>query len=317
MNSVVTQSGVKSWAANYLWLIKREFWEHRALYIAPMVYAGLVLIMALISAFGWGDVNIEGISWREGMSPDNPPPEVRGGARLMVYAAFAVPFMFIAAIVTLYYSLDALYADRRDRSVLFWKSLPVSDTETVFAKLGVAAFFGSAAALVLSIVTLVLVLCIATIALALRGMPTLIMWTHIPLLPNIAFILYMWIAMALWYLPIWTWCLLASSWARRAPFLWAVVPAIVVGILEYQVFGTKEFAQLLLTRLTGVFSEAIDLSGSFMSGANDYEGLAKVGLADVLTPATFFSSAQLWGGLAASAVMIAATVWMRRFRESS
>ncbi|HTE42157.1 MAG TPA: ABC-2 transporter permease, partial [Steroidobacteraceae bacterium] len=186
MNAVVTPPSVKNWATNYVWLVKREFWEHRALYIAPLVYAGIVLLLALASAFGWGDVRMEGMSWRDGMNPDSQP-EIRGGGRLVVYAAFYAPFLIITTIVTLYYALDALYADRRDRSVLFWKSLPVSDTETVLAKLGVAAFLGSATAVVISIVTLLLVLTIATVALAVRGMPTMIMWTHIPLLPNIAF----------------------------------------------------------------------------------------------------------------------------------
>src|SRR5262245_13778155 len=99
MNAVVAPAGAKSWASNYLWLVKREFWEHRALWIAPLVYAGVVLLLALISAFGWGDVRIEGISWRDGMSAEHAPQEIRGAARFVVYAAFAIPFMFVAMIV--------------------------------------------------------------------------------------------------------------------------------------------------------------------------------------------------------------------------
>jgi ABC-2 type transport system permease protein len=316
MTTVVAQP-IKHWGSNYAWLVKREFWEHRALYLAPLVYAALIVLFTLLAVFGLGKFTLDGLSFGEGFDPAAAQAEARGGARLMVYAIFAAPFALIALFVTLYYSLDALYADRRDRSILFWKSMPLSDMESVLAKLSVAAFFGPAVAVLLAIGTLLLVLIVTTIAIAIRGEPAMALWSLVPPLPNIGFLLYTWFAVALWYLPIWSWCLLASAWARRAPFLWAVVPVVALGVLEYQFFGTREIGELLLTRVIGVYSEAIAMSGEFMSGAGEYETLTAVGLAQLMTPGRFFASAHLWGGLVATVAMFAATVWVRRFREAS
>src|SRR5206468_10746510 len=45
--------------------------------------------------------------------------------------------MGTALIVGIFYCLDALYGERRDRSILFWKSLPVSDVMAVLSKLAI------------------------------------------------------------------------------------------------------------------------------------------------------------------------------------
>ena len=45
--------------------------------------------------------------------------------------------MLTAFLVGVFYCLDALHGERRDRSILFWKSLPVSDLTTVLAKASV------------------------------------------------------------------------------------------------------------------------------------------------------------------------------------
>src|SRR5687767_1354773 len=128
MNSIdASQSGLKSWCRNYPWLVKRELWEHRALYLAPAILAALIVLLTLIEMIGIGSVTVGDMNLSE------PDQTVRGGFRFIAYAGLAAPFAIIAAIVTFYYSLDALYADRRDRSVLFWKSLPVSDLETVLS----------------------------------------------------------------------------------------------------------------------------------------------------------------------------------------
>jgi len=310
--AVVTKSGAGNWLQNLRWLIRRELWEHRAIYLAPGVLSAIVVILTLLEVLRVVTVNVSGVN------VEGPPDElVRGGARLMVYAAFAVPFAMIAAFVSLYYALDALYADRRDRSLLFWKSLPISDLETVAAKLVIAAVVVPGIAVAISIVTQLFAFAGTSIGLATRGLPFGFLWTHIPLISNVTFLLYMLIAMSLWYLPIWAWCLLVSAWARRAPFLWAIAPIAAVWFVDYQVFGTHRIGQLLLTRLAGVFQSATNISGEIVGAGGAFANVDFVRLSDLITPARLFASGQLWGGIAVAAGLVAATVWVRRYREAN
>jgi ABC-2 type transport system permease protein len=133
---------------------------------------------------------------------------------------------------------------------------------------------------------------------------------------NLAVLLYAIIVQALWFLPIWAWCLLASAWARRAPFLWATAPIGAACLLEYQSVGTSHFAQWLLSRLVGAIPLAISFKKAGIEKMDQGQSTA-LGIADVLSPGTFFSSPQLWIGLAIAAALIAATIWLRRYREEA
>src|SRR5213083_1898245 len=107
------------------WSVRRELWENRSIYIAPLAVAGVFLFGFLIST-------IHLPSRMRALSALDPAQQRE---------AIAMPFDIAAALLMLtqllvgaFYCLDALHGERRDRSILFWKSLPVSDLTTVLSK---------------------------------------------------------------------------------------------------------------------------------------------------------------------------------------
>src|ERR1051325_10544093 len=109
----------------FYWSVWRELWENRSIYIAPLSVMVVVLIGFMISAIGLPDRRREVLTW--------DPAKARAVIEAP-YDAAAMMIIFTAFIVGIFYCLDALYGERRDRSVLFWKSLPVSDLTTVLSK---------------------------------------------------------------------------------------------------------------------------------------------------------------------------------------
>ncbi len=280
------------------WSVRRELWEHRAVFIAPLVAAAVVLFGLLISAI------------RLGHHLTNLPrfdPAQDGGALALPFDFAALPVMATGLIVAVFYCLGALHNERRDRSILFWKSLPVSDLTAVLAKAIIPL-------VVLPLVTIVIVcalhlfmLLIGTATLIAHGLDPAPFWTEVPWLRVEMTLLYLLVSFSLWYAPIYGWLLLVSAWARRAPFLWAVLPPLALCLLERIAFDTSNLGELLSYRLHGGFSEAFDVS-------DVHAGHASMHL-PTMDPAQYLSSPGLWIGLVFAAGFLAAAVWMRRYRE--
>jgi len=134
-----------------------------------------------------------------------------------------------------------------------------------------------------------------------HGMSPASTWTNFPLFQESLILLYGLVAIALWHAPIYGWALLVSGWARRATFLWAVVPFLAIGFFEKITFGTSHFASMLKDRLMGFAPEA------FAFNANSIE-------CPQLTPGKYLSSPGLWLGLIFAGVFIAAAIRLRRYR---
>ncbi len=209
-------------------------------------------------------------------------------------------FIFTAFIVGLFYCLDALHGERRDRSILFWKSVPVSDLTTVLSKASIPLTVLPLVTFVVTIFTQLIMLLISTVALWPSGLASTT-WANFNLFQDSLVLLYGLVAIALWHAPIYGWALLVSGWARRATFLWAVLPLIAICFFEWITFSTTHFASLLKDRLTGF------APGAFAFNAHE------IGSA-TMTPGRYFSSSGLWLGLAFAAVFIATAVRMRRYR---
>ena len=277
----------------FYWSVRRELWEHRSLYIAPMAAAGVVLFGFLISAMNLAHFRHAVMSLS---------PEKRAVVATIPYDIAAVAIIMTGLIVGVLYCLGALHNERRDRTILFWKSLPVSDLVTVLSKASIPLVVLPAIVFAVIFVLQLIMLAINAAVLLADGMgpPTAQV-----LLPQMTLVLvYGLVVLALWYAPIWGWLLLVSAWARRTPFLWAFLPPLALIVLEKIAFDTNYVGDLLTYRLGG-YAQAF---ASEPRGANPYH-------LPGLDPVRFLSNPDLWTGLAVAAAFLAAAVWVRRYRE--
>jgi ABC-2 type transport system permease protein len=275
------------------WSVRRELWENRSIYLAPLAVAAVALFAFSISA-------IAGI-WEKALKLD---PAQASKAVTQPYDIAAGLMMLTCIIVSVFYCLDALHSERRDRSILFWKSLPVSDLTTVLAKVSIPI-------VVLPLLTFAIVVAMQGIMLLLssllllgNGQSVAALWTKLSFFRMSLLTLYhILTAHALWPLPIYCWLLLVSGWARRATFLWAVLPLVAIAGVELIVFRTGHFAALVGSRLIGAAPAFDSPDNMFPSGPMTH-----------ITAGTFLSSPGLWIGLVVAVVFLAAAVRLRRYQ---
>ena len=287
-----TESAAMSAARVMYWSIRRELWENRAIYIAPLAAAVLFL-------FGFV-INMLAMRRHIGASLLNPAQQ--HDLLATRYELSGGLIMGTAFIVGVFYSLDALYGERRDRSILFWKSLPVSDLTTVLSKLTIPLVILPLISFVISLATQFIMLVLSSVILLGSGVNIAVLWTEVSFFHVSVVLLYHLLTVhGLWYAPMYGWLLMVSAWAPRAPFIWAFLPPFVIGVVEKVAFNTSYFLGLLQERLGG--------PGDAMaphSAPNDFMA--------TLIPNHFFSVPGLWIGLAIAAVFLFAAVRLRRYR---
>jgi ABC-2 type transport system permease protein len=280
----------------FYWSVWREVWENRSLYIAPLVVAVVVVLGFLVSTVGLAE--------RRQAVLLLGPEKARAGIE-MPYDVAAMTLIFTAFIVGVFYCLDALYGERRDRSILFWKSLPVSDLTTVLSKVTIPLAVLPLIVLAIIVATHLVMLLWTSGVLIGHGMNPGSTWATVPWIQNWLVLVYGLAAIALWHAPIYGWALLVSSIVRHAAFLWAVLPLMVIGLFERITFGTSHFTSLLRQRLFG-----------FAPGAFGFEPKHGIAIDSLwqLTPGKYLSSFGLWIGLVVAALFIAIAVRLRRYR---
>jgi ABC-2 type transport system permease protein len=272
------------------WSVRRELWENRYIYIAPLAVTVVMLFGYLIASIG------------RAMSVADPAQRVSVLTEPTDFAALLI--MGTAFVVGVFYSLDALHGERRDRSILFWKSLPVSDVTTVLSKASIPLVVLPLLSFALTVATQSIMLLLSTAVLRGSGLSVVPLWTHMPLFQQWLMLLYHLVAVhMLWYAPIYGWLLLVSAWARRAAFLWAALPWLAIGIVEKLAFNTSHFAAWVGYRFSGDAA-----GGSFAADNVSMDHLMH------LTPGKFLITPGLWIGLAFFAACIAATVRLRRYQ---
>ena len=263
------------------WCVQRELWESRSIYLAPLFVAAVFLFGFLISEFA-------------------RPHEIEKSFDFVAAAIMATTF-----VVAIFYCLDALNSERRDRSILFWKSLPVSDLTTVLSKASIPLVVLPLLTFAITIITQSIMLLIRTAVLLSGGLSVTALWSHLPLFDMSLGLLYHLLAIhSLFYAPIFGWLLLVSAWARRAAFLWAALPLFAIGVVEKISFNTSHFAGMLMNRIGGG-AQAAPATASGMS----------MNLMPAGGPGQFLVSPGLWIGLAVAAAFLGAAVRLRRKRE--
>ncbi len=275
------------------WSVRRELWENRAIYIAPLAVAVVFLVAFLIGAIH------PPVKMRDAMALD-PVQHQDLVEQPYTFAAFLL--MGTTLIVAMFYCLEALYSERRDRSILFWKSLPVSDLTTVLAKLSIPLVILPLATFAITIVTQWIMLLLSSALMLARGQSVGALWSHLPLFQMSLMLLFHVVAIhGLQFAPVYSWVLLVSSWARRAPLLWAVLPPLAIGVAEKIAFNTSHFAALLGYLLGG--------GPEIVTGKMEMLPLTPLAVGE------FFINPGLWIGLAVAAAFLAAAVRLRRYRE--
>lgn len=282
----------------FYWSVRRELWENRSIYIAP-------LIVAAVQVFGFGFFAL-GLPARRRAALLLDPANQRAAIE-RPYDIAAMMLIFTAFIIGVFYCLDALHGERRERSVLFWKSLPVSDRTTVLSKAIIPLVVLPLVVFATAIGAHLIMLLESTVVLLLNGIPPATS-AQLPLFQNWLVLLYGLVVLSLWHAPIYGWMLLVSAWARRATFLWAILPFLAISAIEKITFQTSYVGSFLRYRLMSWATEAFTLTPRGEHGTPAVDSLAH------LTPGRFLSTPGLWLGLIFAAACIFGAVRLRRSR---
>jgi ABC-2 type transport system permease protein len=289
-------SAVVSATRPFYWSLRRELWENRLIYIVPLAAAALFLVGSLI--------NMIALRYRaHGIWPLYPAHQ--GDVLIAIpHEISAALIMGTALIVGIFYSLDALYGERRDRSILFWKSLPVSDFTAVLSKLSIPLVVIPLLSFAITLITHFIMLLLGSAVLLGSGANIAALWTQGSFVRvSIEVFYHMLTVHGFWYAPIYGWLLLVSVSAPRAPLIWAVLPPFVICGVEKIAFNTTHFLNMLMHRLEGPPAHAMTMPAA-----------ASLDPMSSLVPHHFFSEPGLWIGLAVAAIFVAATVRLRRYR---
>ena len=277
------------------WSVRRELWEIRAIYITPVAVACLFL-------FGFS-ISILHLLVKMHAAPGLDVMQQR--ELLGQPYEFAEDLiMGTLLLVGLFYSADALYGERRDRSILFWKSAPVSDSITVLSKAAIPIVVLPLLAFAVTVLTQWIMLMISSAVVLGSGHNVAILWSRVGIFHRWPMLLFHFLCIhGLWQSPIYAWLLLISGWARRVPILWATLPPLTIGIVEKVAFNTTYFGSLIGNRFTG---------GS--EGVAIMESGRAMGPMMLFAPLHFLINPGLWIGLAVTTAFLAAAVRVRRYR---
>ena len=296
IESQVIAPAVMPAARPMYWSVRRELWENRSIYIAPLAVAAVFLFGFLIST-----IHLPG-KMRAASALD---PLRQHELIAQPYLIASGLMMLTTLVVGVFYCLDALYGERRDRSILFWKSLPVSDLTTVLSKAITPVVILPLVTFAITVVMQWIMLLVSTAVLLGSGLSAATLWTQVPWLQMSLMLLYHVLAVhALYYAPIYGWLLLVSGWARRAAFLWAGLPLLAICVVEKIAFNSSHFAAMLQSRL----------SGGPEGGTFPVTGSVLIHPLTHLTPLNFLGSPGLWIGLVVFAAFLAAAVRLRRYQ---
>ncbi len=317
------------------WLIRREFWEHKGgMLWAPVWTAGVFVTLAVMAAITAevfkakfsGGLRV-GVSIRDLVSKQDPETLAKIGPAMDVgLLGLSGLLATVLGFVLFFYLLGALFDDRRDRSILFWKSLPLSDRDTVLSKVLTAALLAPLITFVVSVALHIAVLSLMSIHVLFYGVnPLTVIWG--PAEP-----LAIWLRLAasiplnaLWALPCIGWLLLVSSFARSKPFLWAVLLPVGVGVViswfdvlsTFAVPDAAYWKHIALRVLAGVFPGSYQLLFTPTEIAPGLQIMGLNGASSWTDMGRLLISAPMWIGAAAGSAMIFAAIRMRRGRDEA
>jgi len=307
-------------------LIQRELWEHRSIYVTP---AAIGLIVCLMMITGQVAVSAMGQHLDFALLGASALGENERAAALTGLLTFiSMPLLFSMIILTTFYSLDCLSAERKDRSILFWRSIPVTDSETVTSKLITALVVIPLVTFILIMITHLVVLLIASVWVSIRGADAwYLIWSAAPLLDSWMVTFITMLALPLWLSPFVGWFLFVSAFTKRAPFLTAFMPLILLPMIEMILLPSSYLARAFADRTKlPLFSFDVHAmpepvrvaweSGDFLRivRAIAESGLSLLSFVDLKA---FISSPGLWAGIIVCGLLATAAIYLRRYRDET
>ena len=315
------------------WLIKREFWEHKGGFFWTPIVVGMLMILFVVISLAIVVFGRSGSAFINGVPVTSLAVQMADADRIQVvgritewYMGTSSPLFFVLGFVVFFFCLGTLFDERKDRSILFWKSLPVSDSATIFSKvllaLGIAPLITVACAAIMSVIILLL----SCAAMAMKGSNF-----FADILGSTAFYAapFKWAAMwpiyVLWALPTVGWLIMVGAWARSKPFSWAVgVPLLAGGLIswvnmmfelgiETSWVWTQIIARLLLSAFPGYWFKSPYFATNNDTGLGQYQTASDM----VSQSWQLLGTANLWFGVIAGAAMIYAAIYIRRSKDES
>lgn len=216
-------------------LLKREILEHKNIWRVPLILLGIAVLVKLSLSIGNLSIDIN--------IPDQLQLDDDIDSALNVVVAKALNsmnyiVMLVMFVVAIFYALSCLFNERQDESVLFWRSLPISDSLTVASKLVIA----------LVVVPLVIIVCQALVAVVFFGTdaPSYLSSYYPESLTLLG-------KMLLWsMLPIIAWCVFCSEVATKNPFLLAFIAPIILILVDKLFLDGVVSQTFVINRFTGV-----------------------------------------------------------------
>jgi len=300
---------------NQLALIRREIWEHRSIYITPMAIAiivtlGVFTMLIFASGFAaeldaviFGATNIAGETERK-------------AALTGFFLGTSWVFLVALAVLTVFYCLDSLYAERKDKSILFWRSMPVTDAETVISKLITALLVIPVAAIIGIIATHLVNLVVTSVWVSMKGGDaSLLIWGSVSLLDNWLAAVIVILATGIWMSPFIGWFLFVSAYTKRSPLLMAFMPLVLIALLEKIILRTHIFAQYVLGRADEMPLIRTENVERFFDEEQWRIAEGATSLLVHLDIVQFLTSPATWAGIIVCGLLSTAAIYVRRYRD--
>ena len=307
---------------HYVALIKRELWEHRSIFVTPIVIASVVTLGTLTALVFVGEFQNElnlAIFGAQNVAGETERKAVLTG----LFLGSSWLFVLGLSVLTVFYALDSLYAERKDKSILFWRSLPVTDAETVVSKLLTALFVIPAIAIIGIMVTHLVNLVVTSLWVTAKGGDAgLLIWGSVSFFDNWFAMIIVLFAIAIWMSPFIGWFLFVSAWTKRSPLLMAFLPLVLIPMIEGIFLRSAHFAEAVWGRsaLIPIFA-GIDME-RFFDEDNPIRGAANmpeemVSLLTHLDVGRFVTSVDTWIGIIVCGLLTTAAIYVRRYRDES
>lgn len=297
-------------------LLKREIWEHRSIWITPIAIASIVTLGTLTALMFAGEYAQEldmALFGAQNIANETGRRAVLSG----LFFGSSGLFFLALGILTIFYSLDALYAERKDKSILFWRSLPVTDSETVISKLLTAVLVIPTAMIIAIIATHLVNLLVTSIWVSIKGGDAgLLIWSSVPFIDNWLSTVVLVYSGAIWMSPFVGWFLFVSAYTKRSPFMMGFLPLVLVPMFEGIFLHSNEFASVVWGRMGKIPISRLDIE-SMIENDNFEMSEEMISVLSHLDIGYFLASPSMWAGVIVCGLLSFGAIYVRRYRGES